>query len=124
MPEVVSLGGGEVIGPIVFQGGGLVPAPIPAQSVTVEGLGTVRLEVADNILTARVENGPELRFNIMDAARELTNALSNEHRPLRLNASSDGLSGVVLIDNLNGAYKEPDFELSLLRFWLVLERKK
>ena len=90
----------------------------------MEGLGTVRLEVADNILTARVENGPELRFNIMDAARELTNALSNEHRPLRLNASSDWLSGVVLIDNLNGAYKEPDFELSLLRFWLVLERKK
>lgn len=43
---------------------------------------------------------------------------------MRLNASSDGLSGVVLIDNLNGAYKEPDFELSLLRFWLVLERKK
>ena len=74
MPEVVSLGGGEVIGPIVFQGGGPVPAPIPAQSVDVEGLGTVRLEVADNILTARVENGPELRFNIMDAARELTNA--------------------------------------------------
>ena len=124
VPEVVSLGGGEVIGPIVFQGGGPVPAPIPAQSVAVEGLGTVRLEVADNILTARVENGPELRFNIMDAARELTNALSTEQRPLRLNASSDGLSGVVLIDNLNGAYQEPDFDLSLLRFWLVLEREK
>ena len=92
--------------------------------MAVEGLGTVRLEVADSILTARVENRSELRFNIMEAARELTNVLSKEHRPLRLNASSDGLSGVVLIDNLNGAYKEPDFDLSLLRFWLVLKREK
>jgi hypothetical protein len=49
--------------------------------------------------------------------------LSTEHRPLRLNAASDGLSGVVLIDNLNGTYKEPDFDLSLLRFWLVLRRE-
>ena len=61
-----------------------------------------RLEIADNILTARAENGPELRFNITEAAHELANPLSNEHRPLRLNASSRGLTGVLLIDNLNG----------------------
>jgi hypothetical protein len=48
----------------------------------------VRLEVADNILTTHAENGPELRFKIMEAARELANPLSNEHRPLRLNASA------------------------------------
>ena len=75
------------------------------------------------MLIARVDNGPELRFNVMEAARELTNMLSNEHRPLRLNAASDGLTGVALIDNLNGTYKEPDFDLSLLRFWLVLKRE-
>ena len=26
----------------------------------------------------------------------------------------------MVIDNLNGTYKEPDFDISLLRFWLVL----
>jgi hypothetical protein len=120
---VVGLGGGgEVIGPVVFEGGGPVPAAIPSQTLTVEGLGLVRLEVADNVLTARVENGPELRFNIMEVAHELANPLSNEHRPLRLNAASGGLTGVLLIDNLNGTYKEPVFDLSLIRFWLVLKR--
>lgn len=55
MPEAVSLDGrGHVIGPVVFEGDGPVPAFIPGQSVTVEGLGTVRLEVADKLLTARV----------------------------------------------------------------------
>jgi hypothetical protein len=124
MPEVVALGGGgEVIGPVVFEGGGPVPAAIPVQTVSVESLEAVRLEVADNILMARVENGPELRFNIIEAAHELANPLSNEHRPLRLNASAGGLTGVLLIDNLNGTYKEPNFDLSLIRFWLVLKRE-
>ncbi|MGC1180867.1 MAG: DUF4153 domain-containing protein [Methyloceanibacter sp.] len=103
VPAVVSLAGnGHVIGPVVFEGGGPVPAAIPGKSVTVGGLGTVHLEIADNMLAARVENGPELRFNIMEAARELANPLSKEHHPLRLDASSGGLTGVLLIDNLNG----------------------
>jgi hypothetical protein len=34
------------------------------------------------------------------------------------------LSGVVLIDNLNGTYEEPDFDLALIRFRLVLKREK
>jgi hypothetical protein len=123
MPEAVSLGsGGHVLGPVVFESGGPIPAAIPPRSVSVEGLGTVRLEITDNVLTAAVENGPALRFNIMEAARELANPLSNEHRPLRLNAASDGLSGVLLIDNLNGSYLEPAFTFSLIRFWLVLKR--
>jgi hypothetical protein len=122
-PAIVSLGGdSHVLGPVVFEGGGPVPAAIPPQTVSAEGLGTVRLEIADNILTARVENGSELQFNIMEAARELANPLSKEHRPLRLDASGEGLTGVLLIDNLNGSYKEPDFDFSLIRFWLVLKR--
>jgi hypothetical protein len=28
----------------------------------------------------------------------------------------------MIIDNMNGSYKEPDFDISLLRFWLVLGR--
>jgi len=34
-----------------------------------------------------------------------------------------GLTGVLLIDNLNGTYKEPNFDLSLIRFWLVIKRE-
>jgi hypothetical protein len=112
-----------VIGPVVFEGGGPVPAAIPGRSVPVEGLGTVHLEITDNVLTARLESGPELRFNIMDAARELANPLSKDRHPLRLKVSSDDLKGVLLIDNLNGTYKEPDFDFSLIRFWLVLRGK-
>lgn len=122
-PDVVSLGGGgQVIGPVVFEGGGPVPAAMPPQTFNVEGLGSVRLGLADNVLTAHVENGAELRFNIMEAARALGNPVSNEHRPLRLNALGGGVTGVVLIDNLNGTYEEPNFDFSLIRFWLVLRR--
>jgi hypothetical protein len=41
---------------------------------------------------------------------------------LRLNALGGGVTGVVLIDNLNGTYEEPNFDFSLIRFWLVLRR--
>lgn len=124
LPTTVSLGGNShVIGPVVFEGGGPVPAAIPGRSVPVEGLGTVHLDITDNVLTARLESGPELRFNIMDAARELANPLSKDRHPLRLKVSSDDLKGVLLIDNLNGTYKEPDFDFSLIRFWLVLRGK-
>jgi hypothetical protein len=33
-------------------------------------------------------------------------------------------SAAVLIDNLNGTYKEPNFDLALIRFWLVIKRAK
>jgi hypothetical protein len=125
LPTTVSLGAnGHVIGPLVFEGGAPAPAAIPPQSITVEGLGTVHLAVADNILMACVEGGSELRFNLMDAARALANPLSKEQHPLRLKASSNDLKGVLLIDNLNGSYsyKEPDFNFSLIRFWLVLKQ--
>jgi hypothetical protein len=58
----------------------------------------------------------------MDAARALANPLSKEQHPLRLKASSNDLKGVLLIDNLNGSYKEPNFNFSLIRFWLVLKQ--
>jgi len=71
---------------------------------------------------AGVEGRSELRFNLMDAARALANPLSKEQHPLRLKASSNDLKGVLLIDNLNGSYKEPNFNFSLIRFWLVLKQ--
>jgi hypothetical protein len=123
-PEIVALGGSRfVVGPIVFEGATQQPAAIPAQTVAIEGLGSLRLSMTDTVLTAHVENGPELNFDILDVARELANPLNNDHSPVRLTASADGLDGVLLIDNFNGTYREPSFDLSLLRFWLVLEKK-
>ena len=30
------------------------------------------------------------------------------------------MTGVVLIDNINGTYPKPNFDFSLVRFWRVL----
>jgi hypothetical protein len=120
--SVAFSGPGTALGPIVFSGNTVEPTPIPPQTVMTEGLGTVRLHLADNVLYVRTEQGAELRFNIFDAARELTNLMSNEHRPVQLHASGGGLSGTVLIDNLNGMFQEPNLRISLLRFWLVLAK--
>ena len=125
-PAVVGLTeAGHVIGPFVFQSSGPAPGPIPAQSVAVEGLGTVTLELDENLLTARLENGDFARFDILDAAKEVYRRgwpVTQDHTPLLIKASGNGLVGTLLIDNLNGAYKEPDFDLSLMRFWLVLAK--
>jgi hypothetical protein len=122
-PAIVAFSGpGTVLGPIVFSGNTAEPTPIPPQTVTVEGLGPVRLQLADNVLYVQTEQGAELRFNIFDATHELTNLMSNEHRPVQLHASSGRLSGTVLIDNLNGMFQEPNLRISLLRFWLVLAK--
>jgi hypothetical protein len=55
VPEVIALGGtGEVIGAVVFERAGPVPAAIPTKTVSVEGLGAVQLEVADNVSMRRL----------------------------------------------------------------------
>ncbi|HYB05254.1 MAG TPA: hypothetical protein VED02_00750 [Methyloceanibacter sp.] len=54
---------------MVFEYDAPVPVAISPQSVTVESLGAVHLAVADNILTAGVEDRFELRFNLMGAVR-------------------------------------------------------
>lgn len=123
MPETVNAGAVFTIGPVVFEGGSQVPTTVPPKTVTVEGLGTVRLALTETVLSAQIENGPELKFDILDAARRLSNPFDDDHRPVRLTASGSGFDGVMLIDNFNGTFKEPTFDLSLLRFWLVLEKK-
>ena len=84
----------------------------------------MRLEVAGNSLTASIENGPELRFDLTEAANRLAGVVVTERRPLPIEAANGPLSGTVLIENLNGTYDGADFGLSLLRFWLVLKREK
>ncbi|MGZ5917038.1 MAG: hypothetical protein ACXWJ4_06895, partial [Methyloceanibacter sp.] len=72
VPQPVGLAGySELIGPVVFEGGGPVPVPIPPHSVQVEGLGAVHLNVDANVITARTEHGAEIKFNLLDAAREI-----------------------------------------------------
>ncbi len=122
-PVVIATSGTVgVAGPILFSGNTIDPVPIPPQTITVEGFGPVRLQLVDNVVVAQTEQGAELRFNIFDAARELTNLMSDDHRPVRLQASSGSLSGTLLIDNLNGMFQEPKLGISLLRFWLVLAK--
>ena len=122
-PEAISLASrGHVIGPVVFESHGPIPGAIPPQTVRVDGLGTVRLEVARNSLTAGIENGPELRFDLTEGANRLSGVVATERRPLPIEAVNGPLSGTVLIENLNGTFDGADLDLSLLRFWLVLKR--
>jgi hypothetical protein len=125
VPAAISLAaGGTVVGPIVFQAGS-VPAPIPPQTVSVERLGMVKLELSDQLLSASLEDGASVKFDIADAAKEVYGRgwpQVTDHRPLELKGTASGLDGIAVIDNLNGTYKEPDFDISLLRFWLVLSK--
>jgi hypothetical protein len=127
VPAVIGLAkDGHVIGPVVFQKSGPVPTEIPPQTVTVEGLGIVHLELADTLLTVRLESGEAVKFDIQDAVKEIYRRgwpLTEDHRPVEIKGTRIGLAGTLVIDNLNGAYKEPDFDISLLRFWLVLARE-
>ena len=120
VPATLSLAkGGTVLGPVVFEGGP-VPVAIPAQTVSVEGLGTVKIELSDKLLTVSLDNG--VKFDVADAMGEVYRRgwPKVDHRPLELKGTPNGLDGTAVIDNINGTYKEPDFDISLLRFWLVL----
>jgi hypothetical protein len=86
----------------------------------------VHLELADTLLTARLESEEAVKFDIEDAVKEIYRRgwpLTEDHRPVEVRGSATGLAGTLVIDNLNGEYKEPDFDISLLRFWLVLARE-
>jgi len=111
---------GYVIGPVIF--GALGRATPRQETVSVDGLGMVRLETRDNILSVQVEGRPELHFDIGPAAREIVDSVSKENQPLRLDATIDDWTGVLLIESFSGRNEEPDFELKTIRFWLVLER--
>lgn len=125
-PVIVATGrAAHVIGPILFQSAGANPAPIPPQTVDVEGLGSLHLELADTMLTARLENGDSVKFDIQVAVKEVQNRgwpRIDDRRPLEVKGAGSGLDGTVLFENLNGIYRQPNFEPSLLRFWLVLSR--
>lgn len=122
---VVLAKGARIVGPVVFQSDGTNAGPIAPRTVTVEGLGDVQLEFAENVLWVSLPNGERVEFNIVDAVKELYRRgwpKTEDQKPLVLKKSVQDLNATILIDNLNGAYKDPDFQLSLLRFWLLLGR--
>ncbi len=126
VPTVLALAkDGHVIGPIVFQSAGDIPAAIPPQTVEVEGLGTVSVGLDDTLVTVQLASGAAVKFDIQDAVKEIYRRgwpITQDHRPVEVKGAGTGLAGTLVIDNLNGTYKEPAFDISLLRFWLVLGR--
>ena len=66
-----------------------------------------------------------MKFDVADAMREVYRRgwpKVDHRRPIELKGTPNGLDGTAVIDNINGTYKEPDFDISLLRFWLVLSK--
>ncbi len=117
--------GGSVVGPITFQSMGPVPVPIPPQTISVEGLGAVKVELDDKMLTASLESGASVKFDIADAMKEIYRRgwpKVEDHRPIELKGTPSGLDGTIVIDNMNGTYREPDFDVTVLKFWLVLNK--
>ncbi len=124
-PAVVSpTATGHVIGPVTFQiGPGL--APIPTQTVMVEGVGSIEFALANGALTVSLASGDRLIFDLAEATRKIETQGApdaEDHSPIILNASSGELAGTVLIDSAIGSYQEPEVKLSSVRFWLILNR--
>ena len=109
----------------MFKSAGDVAAAIPPQTVAVEGLGTVSVGLDDTLVTLTLESGEAIKFDIQDAVKEIYRRgwpITQDHSPVEVKGAGTGLAGTLVIDNLNGTYKEPAFDISLLRFWLVLGR--
>jgi hypothetical protein len=124
VPVVLSLAkDAHVIGPVIFQSSGSLPGAIPPQTIAVEGLGSVTIGLDDNRVTAKLEGGETVIFDVQDAVKEVYRRgwpQTQDHRPVEVKGAGNGPASTMVIDNLNGTYKEPDFDISLLRFWLVL----
>jgi hypothetical protein len=79
----------------------------------------------DQKLIASLDDKASLKFDLADAVKEVYRRgwpTVTDHRPIELKGTASGLDGTAVIDNLNGTYREPDFDISLLRFWLVLSK--
>ena len=66
-----------------------------------------------------------MSFDISEAVKEVYRRGGPkvmDHRPIELKGAAGDLDGIMVIDNLNGTYNEPDFDISLLRFWLLIGR--
>jgi hypothetical protein len=141
-PKIVQLAGkGYLIGPIVFKEpipkASILPIPpdisktpsIAPKTVALEGLGDVRLQISDRNLTVTFPNGAALDFKLLDAANALAarppaSAPRTDRDAVRIDASAPGYAGTMIIDDIDGTYRETGFILRDVQFWLVIERKE
>jgi hypothetical protein len=123
-PTTVSLGAtARMIGPVVFQTAAK-PLQVPLQTVAVEGLGPVEIELDGDAVDVRMASGERLSFDLAAAVEQIESRTSpaKDASPIALKASSGGVSGTLLIDRIAGTYAGPEFSVASLRFWLVLDR--
>jgi len=118
-PEVIASSRyAYLVGPVNFLGQG----PNARTSIRVDGLGEVELELSGDVLSARLSDGNELKFDVASLAQSLAASAHKDRRPLVLQGTGKGLEGVALIEALNGYYQGQQLKLHSLRFWLALGR--
>jgi hypothetical protein len=125
MPATMSLAQPrQLIGPVIFKSGA-ARAPMERQSVKAEGLGDVELDLEGHVLTARLDDGASVSFDLVGALQELKRRgwpEADDHAPIALQGAAQGLTGAMLIDGMGGSYDDRDSNFSMLRFWLLLAR--
>jgi hypothetical protein len=125
-PTLMQLSGfDEVIGPITILGSK------PNPTLTVAGGTSLDIGLEKNIVTFRLSSGPELKFDVEDAARRATELRwggrspdrSDDPRvPLKVMAQNDGGS-IMLIVKMRGKVSEDEADLQSLKVWLLLKRQ-
>ena len=120
VPVVLSLAkDAHVIGPVIFQSSGSLPGAIPPQTIAVEGLGSVTIGLDDNRVSAKLEGGETVIFDVQDAVKELYRGgwpeTQDHPRPVEVKGAGNGPASTMVIDNLKGTYKEPEGHLAAAR---------
>jgi hypothetical protein len=113
--------GAHLVGPLMTQ----AAKRVDPESVAVDGLGTVEFSIDGNVLTARLENGGSVSFDLNDAVKAIKSKgwpTDPEHKPVELKGKSSGLDGTLLVESMTGNYRDPVFQLLTLRFWVLLAK--
>jgi hypothetical protein len=115
-----------LVGPVQFQRiGGERPETL-SQSVEVEGLGDITVELANSLLTVSLASGESVQFNVVDAAKKVHTGLpigpKPAQQPLPIEGSGNRLAGTAFVSNLNAIFSETELDISILDVWLVLRR--
>ncbi len=110
----------HLVGPLMSQ----AATRIEPESVAVEGLGTVHFEIEGNALKLRVDGGGSVTFDLYDAVKRIKIRgwpEEPDRKPVEVEGKGSGLNGTLLIDNMTGNYKDPEFQLLTIRFWVLLQ---
>jgi hypothetical protein len=113
---------GVLVGPVeIRRGSGAEPR---SQSLSVDSLGILRVELSARQLTASLGENTSLVFDLVEAVKALQQrGLSAGEQPaVELKGAAQGLTGRAIIDRLNAYTMGTEWEIVFLRAWLVLER--